>query len=58
MIHDRDSTVSFVEHSSSDWGLLLFCCRKRKMRPQKPYLDKIPKHFLPIFLECGPERDE
>lgn len=44
------------------YGSSLWCCRKRKMRPQKPVL----KHYsekpetaglVPLFLACGPERD-
>ncbi len=34
----------------------LFACRKRKMRPQKPWYKNVPEKFHNIFNECGPER--
>ena len=39
-------------------GDLLWCCRKRKMRPQKPYYKYIKKEEHKLFNQCGPKRDE
>lgn len=39
-------------------GDILWCCRKRKMRPQKPYYEYFSKAEAKIFDGCGPERDE
>lgn len=37
----------------------LFCCKARKMRPQKPfYKEIIPENCQELFNACGPERDE
>ena len=36
----------------------LFCCRSRKMRPQKPYYKEIPKEMWSLFNNCGPERED
>ena len=36
----------------------LFACRVRGMRPQRPVLNKIEPKLLPLFLACGPERDD
>lgn len=43
---------------SRDYGYLLFVCRKRKMRPQKPYYKSIPMDEHHLFNECGPERED
>lgn len=34
----------------------LWCCRQRKMRPQIPYYELIPKELHDLFNACGPER--
>lgn len=41
----------------------LYAARKRRMRPQKPFLNdsllvKYDPEVLKLFLDCGPERDE
>lgn len=35
----------------------LFCARKREMRPQKPWLDRVEPKVLELFLEVGPGRE-
>lgn len=35
----------------------LFSARARKMRPQRPFLDKQPEAIRALFEACGPERD-
>jgi hypothetical protein len=37
---------------------LLFCCRKRQMRPQRPCYEYIPAVRHPLFDACGPPREE
>ena len=39
------------------WGQLLWCARKRKMRPQGPYYSSIPKELWGLFNACGDERE-
>ena len=39
-------------------GNLLWCCRKRKMRPQKPFYRYFDESDAELFNACGPERDE
>ncbi len=34
----------------------LFCCKVRKMRPQKPYYKYIKEDVHHLFDACGPER--
>ncbi len=36
----------------------LFCCKKRKMRPQNCILVKYPDHIRPLFEKCGPVRTD
>ena len=36
----------------------LFCCKKRKMRPQNCVLVKYPDHIRPLFEKCGPVRTD
>lgn len=43
-------------------SISLFCCRKRKMRPQKAWFryfvrEKNKDAVIKLFEECGPERD-
>ena len=38
-------------------GALLYCARKRKMRPNKLYYRHIVKPNRHLFDECGPERE-
>lgn len=40
------------------YGALLFCCRVRKMRPQKPVLGRLDDKLRPLFEACGPGRSE
>jgi hypothetical protein len=47
--------VHEVDMLGEAWGALLFCCRERKMRPQKPYYKHIPENLWFLFDECGPE---
>jgi hypothetical protein len=35
----------------------LWCCRKREMRPQKPYYKFLCEQTIKLFNECGPERN-
>jgi len=42
---------------SPDHGDLLWCCRKRKMRPQTPYYQYFNDEEKTLFNACGPERD-
>lgn len=39
-------------------GEILWCCRKRNMRPQKPYYKYFNEKETKLFDDCGPERDE
>lgn len=36
---------------------LLFCCRVRGMRPQRPYYAYIPDALHTLFNACGPARE-
>jgi hypothetical protein len=38
-------------------GLLLYCARAKKMRPQGAAYSYIPKELWPLFDECGPKRE-
>ena len=38
-------------------GLLLYCCRVRKMRPQGAYYDAFPPGVVDLFDAAGPERE-
>lgn len=40
----------------SAWAPTLWCCRKRKMRPQIPYYRIIPTELHELFNACGPVR--
>ena len=42
----------------SVYGPQLFCCRFRKMRPQRPFYRGMPEKLKPLFDACGPERNE
>ncbi len=42
----------------SPYAQILFCCRVRGMRPQKPYYKHIPEKFHKLFDSCGPERED
>ena len=58
----KEAIDKYNEHhekhwDSGSWGVLLFCARERKMRPQKPYYELIPTELHALFDACGPERD-
>jgi len=38
-----------------DYFNLLYCCRKRGYRPQKPYYEYICEEYHHLFDQCGPE---
>ena len=40
------------------YAQLLFCCRVRGMRPQKPYYEHLPEELHDLFNACGPERTD
>lgn len=42
----------------TDYGSMLWVCRKRKMRPQKPWYERFTEKEIELFNECGPEREE
>ena len=42
---------------AGDDGPLLYCARRRGMRPQGAYYDHIEKEHWPLFDACGPERE-
>lgn len=37
---------------------ILFCCRKRGMRPQIPMLEHFTPKVLELIKACGPERED
>ena len=43
---------------SPDNGQILWCCRKRGMRPQKPYYKYFSKEEALLFDACGPDRSK
>lgn len=43
---------------TNDYGDMLWCCRKRKMRPQKPWFGNFCNVEKQLFESCGEERDE
>lgn len=58
---DRDSPEFMHWDVVSSWEAywpLLFCCRVRGMRPQRPYYESIPAVMHDAFNACGPERTE
>ncbi len=38
-------------------GMILYCARRRKMRPQGAIYKGIEEKNWPLFNECGPERE-
>lgn len=42
---------------SPKYGIMLWCCRKRKMRPQSPWYERFSDNEKKLFDACGPERD-
>lgn len=55
-----EATVAEVKELTGDNqnADILFCCRSRGMRPQKPYYKHIDEKLRPLFDACGPERNE
>ena len=54
-----EENINILEQSyqdSPDNGGILFCCRSRKMRPQKPYYREIDESEHHLYNECGPAR--
>lgn len=45
-------------YNETQFGGELWCCRKRKMRPQSAYYDLIPKTEWALFDAAGEERDD
>lgn len=39
------------------WGPLLYCAKRRGMRPQGAFYGDIPDKLKPEFDACGPERE-
>ena len=52
----KDLNACYVEVDV--WGGMLWGCRKRKMRPQKPWFEQFNDKQKELFEACGPERDE
>ncbi len=44
--------------NSKSYGLSLFACRKRKMRPQLPVYRAMSEILKPLFDACGPKRND
>jgi len=42
---------------SPGYGVMLWCCRKRKMRPQSPWYKRFSEDEKKLFDDCGPIRD-
>jgi len=56
-LSDLESFNNALNESPKN-GDLLWCCRKRKMRPQKPYYKSFTDQEKLLFDACGPEREE
>jgi hypothetical protein len=41
----------------TEYGSMLWVCRKRKMRPQKPWYNDFTEEEKALFDACGPERE-
>lgn len=62
------SDFEYIEESELDdlneccvltpYGTMLWVCRKRKMRPQKPWYERFNEKEIELFNACGPERKE
>lgn len=55
-----ESTAAEVKALTGDTitAELLWCCRVRGMRPQRPYYKDFDERLRPLFDACGPERAE
>jgi len=53
-------TIVMLEKALADggilYGMMLYCARQRKMRPQGAIYKDIDKKYWPLFDACGPER--
>jgi len=58
-IADLEAAAEDCKKLTKKWrdAHLLFCCRQRKMRPQKPYFGYIQEEVKPLFYAAGPERE-
>jgi hypothetical protein len=45
------------EYAYLNWAPVLFCARSRKMRPQGAFYENMPEELIPLFNECGEERE-
>lgn len=54
---DFDLLKQAYEDSDTMAGTLLYCCRKRNMRPQGAYYKYIEEEYWHLFDACGPERE-
>lgn len=56
-----EESMDLMKKSMEDGGIayghLLYCARKRKMRPQGAYYAHIDKELHHLFDECGPKRE-
>ncbi len=52
-------TKAIDERMGHLYGAELYCARQRKMRPQGAWFAKghIESAYMPLFAECGPERE-
>lgn len=50
-LEEIESYFAFV------YGPILYCCRKREMRPQNAFYNTIPQEIHQLFDACGDERE-
>jgi hypothetical protein len=55
---DMEAIYKAMEDGGERWGLVLFCCRKRGMRPQKKLMERceMSDEVRAHLLAAGPER--
>lgn len=53
---DREFDLDKWTTDIPKYASILFCARERKMRPQLPYYEYIPKELHELFNACGPGR--
>lgn len=56
-IKDHESILTLNKVITYGFADLLYCSRKRKLRPQGAMYKSIPKCLWSLFDECGPERE-
>lgn len=56
----EESELSELEEcfKLTNYGDMLWVCRKRNMRPQKPWYERFNEKEKELFNACGPEREE